>query len=76
MTVGQNLILVISEQHRYQSVSYKSDMIVISGMVMISDTCTIPVYPYPGLDPGDRQVIEQKYRGSDPPCLLDSKDGR
>ena len=29
-----------------------------------------------GLDTGDRQVLEQKYKGSDPPCLLDSSDGR
>jgi len=56
---GQNWILVISEQHRYQGVSYKSDITVISG-----------------LDPGDRSVLEQKYLGSDPPCLLDSSDGR
>jgi len=57
--VAQNWILMISEQHRYQGVSYKSDIIVISG-----------------LDPGDRQVLEQKYSGCDPPCLLDSSDGR
>jgi len=56
---GQNWILIISEQHRYQGVSYKSDITVISG-----------------LDPGDRQVLEQKYSGCDPPCLLDSSDGR
>ena len=29
-----------------------------------------------GLDPGDRQVLERKYIGCDPPCLLDSSDGR
>merc|ERR1712013_78437 len=29
-----------------------------------------------GLDPGDRQVLEHKYIGCDPPCLLDSSDGR
>ena len=29
-----------------------------------------------GLDPGDRQVLEYKYSGCDPPCLLDSSDGR
>jgi len=57
--VCQNWVMVISEQHRYQGVSYKSDIIVISG-----------------LDPGDRQVLEQKFAGCDPPCLLDSSDGR
>ena len=31
---------------------------------------------FSGLDTGDRQVLEQKYQGSDPPCLLDSSDGR
>ena len=56
---AQNWVLIICEQHRYQGVSYKSDIIVISG-----------------LDPGDRQVLEQKYAGCDPPCLLDSSDGR
>jgi len=56
---AQNWLLIICEQHRYQGVSYKSDIIVISG-----------------LDPGDRQVLEQKYSGCDPPCLLDSSDGR
>ena len=29
-----------------------------------------------GLDPGDRQVLEQRFNGFDPPCLLDSSDGR
>ena len=29
-----------------------------------------------GLDQGDRQALEQKYAGCDPPCLLDSSDGR
>jgi len=56
---AQNWVLIISEQHRYQGVSYKSDIIVISG-----------------LDLGDRQALEQKYAGCDPPCLLDSSDGR
>jgi len=59
MAVAQNWVMLISEQHRYQGVSYKSDIIVVSG-----------------LDPGDRQVLEQKYNGCDPPCLLDSSDGR
>ena len=29
-----------------------------------------------GLDTGDRQALEQKYRNTEPPCLLDSSDGR
>jgi len=29
-----------------------------------------------GLDLGDRQVLEQRFAGCDPPCLLDSSDGR
>ena len=29
-----------------------------------------------GLDTGDRQALEQKYSGMEPPCLLDSSDGR
>ena len=28
---AQNWVMIISEQHRYQGVSYKSDIIVISG---------------------------------------------
>jgi len=59
MTMAQNWIMMISELHRYQGVSYKSDIIVISG-----------------LDPGDRQALEMRYAGCDPPCLLDSSDGR
>ena len=31
MTMAQNWIMMISELHRYQGVSYKSDIIVISG---------------------------------------------
>merc|ERR1712013_150940 len=57
--MAQNWIMIISELRRYQGVSYKSDITVISG-----------------LDPGDRQVLEHKYIGCDPPCLLDSSDGR
>jgi len=57
--MAENWIMVCSEMHRYQGVSYKSDIIVISG-----------------LDPGDRQVLEQKYNGCEPPCLLDTSDGR
>jgi len=57
--MAQNWVMMISELHRYQGVSYKSDIIVISG-----------------LDPGDRQALETKYKGCDPPCLLDSSDGR
>ena len=38
---------------------------------------TTHLFSYPaGLDLGDRQVLEQKYSGFDPPCLLDSSDGR
>ena len=29
--MAQNWIMMISEQHRYQGISYKSDIIVISG---------------------------------------------
>jgi len=57
--MAQNWIMMISELRRYQGVSYKSDITVISG-----------------LDPGDRQVLEQRFSGFDPPCLLDSSDGR
>ncbi|XP_023337906.1 uncharacterized protein LOC111708693 [Eurytemora carolleeae] len=59
MSEGKNWVFLITEQHRYQGLSYKSDIIVISG-----------------LDAGDRQALEQKYNGFDPPCLLDSSDGR
>merc|ERR1719268_91256 len=59
MLGARSWVLLISEQHRYQGVSYKSDITIISG-----------------LDHGDRQVLEQRYLGADPPCLLDSSDGR
>ena len=39
---AQSWILVISELHRYQGVSYKSDIIVISGQINISLTKVIP----------------------------------
>ena len=44
--------------------------------VVVSDIYLLSQPPHPGLDPGDRQVLEQKYSGCDPPCLLDSSDGR
>ena len=53
--------------------SYKSDIAVISGRV--SYKIFIPAVTQ-GMDHGDRQVLEQKYNGYDPPCLLDSSDGR
>ena len=71
---AQSWILVISELHRYQGVSYKSDIIVISGG---SSSAPVLSHSYcPGLDTGDRQALEQKYSGMEPPCLLDSSDGR
>jgi len=57
--MSQNWIMIISELRRYQGVSYKSDITIISG-----------------LDHGDRQVLEHRYIGCDPPCMLDSSDGR
>ena len=75
LKMAQNWVLIISEQHRYQGVSYKSDIIVISG-IFIRHCPHIYNLLTSGLDPGDRQVLEQKYSGCDPPCLLDSSDGR
>ena len=72
--MAENWVMVVSEMHRYQGVSYKSDIIVISGLIHI-----VIKHRYrhnPGLDPGDRQVLEQKYSGCEPPCLLDTSDGR
>ena len=59
VSMVQNWLMIITEQHRYQGVSYKSDIIVISG-----------------LDKGDRKVLQQKYSKHQPPCLLDTSDGR
>ena len=73
---AQNWVMIISELRRYQGVCYKSDITVLSGN---PDSCTVlycTVLCWPGLDLGDRQVLEQKYSGCDPPCLLDSSDGR
>ena len=78
---AQNWVMIISELRRYQGVCYKSDITVLSGnpdsSAVIDNTvlyCTVLYWP--GLDLGDRQVLEQKYSGCDPPCLLDSSDGR
>ena len=38
---AQNWVLIISEQHRYQGVSYKSDIIVISGQFI---SCSLELY--------------------------------
>ena len=75
--MAQNWILIISEQHRYQGVSYKSDIIVISGLDQ--GDRQVPHLPAPALlttCSACPQVLEQKYSGCDPPCLLDSSDGR
>ena len=75
--MAQNWILIISEQHRYQGVSYKSDIIVISGLDQ--GDRQVPHLPTPALLTTCShclQVLEQKYAGCDPPCLLDSSDGR
>ena len=77
---AQNWVMIISELRRYQGVCYKSDITVLSGnpdtaqQGQITLHCTVLYWP--GLDLGDRQVLEQKYSGCDPPCLLDSSDGR
>ena len=33
-SMAENWVMVVSEMHRYQGVSYKSDIIVISGLVI------------------------------------------
>ena len=33
-SMAENWVMVVSEMHRYQGVSYKSDIIVISGPVI------------------------------------------
>ena len=78
--ITESWIMLISEQHRYQGVSYKSDITLISGQHTLDNYCIkteinfmkIPL----GLDQGDRQALERKYCGYEPPCLLDSSDGR
>ena len=42
----------------------------------IVNTMTLTLYICSGLDLGDRQALEQKYASADPPCLMDSSDGR
>ena len=56
LRIDQSEVSIVSY---YQGVSYKSDIIVISG-----------------LDKGDRKVLQQKYSKHQPPCLLDTSDGR
>ena len=36
MAMSQNWVMLISEQHRYQGVSYKSDIIVVSGTTLLA----------------------------------------
>ena len=76
--MAQNWVMMISELHRYQGVSYKSDIIVLSGDTLscVLLCIIVNIANIIGLDIGDRQALEQKYSGCDPPCLLDSSDGR
>ena len=34
-SMAENWVMVVSEMHRYQGVSYKSDIIVISGLAIL-----------------------------------------
>ena len=36
-SMAENWVMVVSEMHRYQGVSYKSDIIVISGLDIVSN---------------------------------------
>ena len=36
-SMAENWVMVVSEMHRYQGVSYKSDIIVISGLAIVSN---------------------------------------
>ena len=38
LAMAQNWVMMISELHRYQGVSYKSDIIVISGATTVLPT--------------------------------------
>ena len=42
--MAQNWVMMISELHRYQGVSYKSDIIVISGAItMLATPCKLQI---------------------------------
>ena len=75
---AQNWVMIISELRRYQVSKariarhfYSLILRSLQGVCYKSDITVMS-----GLDLGDRQVLEQKYSGCDPPCLLDSSDGR
>ena len=71
---AQNWVMIISELRRYQverNIKNPVTNRIFQGVCYKSDMTVIS-----GLDLGDRQVLEHKYSGCDPPCLLDSSDGR
>lgn len=77
--MGETIAILVSEQRRNLQLSYKSDIIFVSGRetdFRVVITVIQMVFPVAGLDDGDRKSIERHYRGSDPPCMVDPEDDR
>ena len=83
-----NYVLMIAEMRRYPQMSYKSDIVVLSGMYTFNYfyilkkirplliPCTF-MSSILGLDAGDRKALDQKYKPTEaPPCQFDKEDLR
>ena len=63
-----NFVKMMEEKDRKESKSKKES----------DKFYTVPEYVFccPGVDTGDRQILEQQFAKCDPPCQVDSTDGR
>ena len=87
-----NYVLMIAEMRRYPQMSYKSDIVVLSGK---SSSISNPIQCGKffalnkksewhrtiiyclGLDAGDRKALDAKFKPTDaPPCQFDKEDLR
>ena len=86
-----NYVLMIAEMRRYPQMSYKSDIVVLSGKTNMKVTYKICLtelfhimtrnlylmFPFLGLDGGDRKALDAKFKPTDaPPCQFDKEDLR
>ena len=81
-----NYVLMIAEMRRYPQMSYKSDIVVLSGMsrdhslltsIIMASDYHINLLFASGLDAGDRKALDAKFKPTDaPPCQFDKEDLR
>ena len=83
--MSQNWVLMVTELRRYPQMSYKSDIVVLSGKFIRLRTrfyclvfqCNVIIsltILFEGLDTGDRKALDHKF--SDSQCLMDTEDRR